>query len=745
MSREANLVALNMQRHSVTITVGDTPITLETGYATKQAAGAVWIRHGETIVQSTVCDAEPRLGLDFFPLTVDYREKIYAAGRVPGNFFRRERGLSDHETLISRLTDRPVRPLFPNGYKRDTNCQSWVLSFDTEHEPDVLSMIGVSAALTISQIPFNGPLGAVRIGRLDGKFIVNPTVAQRDASDMDLVVSGTKDAIMMVECGGNEIPEPVLVEALVLAHNQIRIICAGIDELRAKCGKPKMAHQEPAVSPWIKTILDAHWKDIEAALLTRNKHERASKVKAAKEAICTALAGGDEAKLAEIKAAFGDAKDVVFRELILQGKRVDGRATTTVRPIVIDLDVLPRAHGSAMFTRGETQGLLVTTLGTADDEQIIDGLKQKYWERFLLHYNFPGFSVGEVEKRGGPGRREVGHGALARRALVPVLPAREEFPYMIRLVSEILESNGSSSMATVCGGSMSMMAAGVPIKRPVAGIAMGLVKEGDRYAVLTDILGDEDHYGDMDFKVCGTENGVTALQMDIKIGGISAEIMSQALEQAKQGRLHILNEMNAAIAASRPGISKYAPQIVQIQIDPELIGKIIGKGGETIRRIQEDTGCKVDIDDSGIITLASPNGASIEKAKGWIRDLTVLPEEGKVYTGATVKAIKDFGAFVEFIPGTEGLVHISEWDWKRIDHLDSVAKMGDKVDVKLIEVDARTGKFRLSRKALIPRPEGYAEAAAQGEGGGHDRPRRDGDRPRRDGDRGPRREHGDRG
>ena len=716
MTRDAALAALSMKRHTVTIPVGETPIILETGYATKQAAGAVWVRHGETIVQSTVCDAEPRAGLDFFPLTVDYREKIYAAGRVPGNFFRREAKMSDHETLISRLTDRPVRPLFPNGYKRDTNCQSWVLSFDTAHEPDVLSMIGVSAALHISQIPFNGPLGAVRIGRIDDRFVVNPTAAQREASSLDLVVAGTRDAIMMVECGASEIPEATLVQALVLAHDQIRLIAAGIEELRALAGKPKMEHAEPPVSPWITTILDGHAREIEAALLTRNKHERSAKVKACKEQVCKALAGTDEARLAEIKAVFGDAKDVVFRELILKGQRVDGRDTRTVRPIVIDLDVLPRVHGSAMFTRGETQGLMVTTLGTADDEQIVDGLKPKYYERFLLHYNFPGFSVGEVEKRGGPGRREVGHGALARRALLPVLPPREQFPYMIRLVSEILESNGSSSMATVCGGALSLMAAGVPIARPVAGIAMGLVMEGSRYAILTDILGDEDHYGDMDFKVCGTDQGVTALQMDIKIGGISAQVMSEALEQARQGRLHILAHMNAAIPTARTTISQYAPQIVQVQIDPELIGKIIGKGGETIRKITEDTRCKIDVDDDGIITIASPDGAAIEKAKGWIRDLTTLPEAGKSYTGCTIKAIKEFGAFVEFMPGTEGLVHISEWDWKRIDHLDAVAKTGDKVDVQLIEVDARTGKFRLSRKALLPKPEGHEERAPRSDG-----------------------------
>jgi polyribonucleotide nucleotidyltransferase len=590
----------------------------------------------------------------------------------------------------------------------------------------------------------------VRIGMIDGKFVINPLASERPKSTLDLVVAGTKEAITMVECGAQQIPEAKLVEALELAHSQIKIVVAAIESLRAKVGKPKMAHVEPEVSPWVAAILKEHRADISKALLISNKAQRSAAVKACRDAIVTKLGAGEEEQAADVKAAFGDAKDVVFRELILEGKRVDGRDLTTVRPIVLDLDILPRTHGSSLFTRGETQGILVCTLGTSEDEQMVDSLKPKFNERFMLHYNFPGFSVGEVERRPGPGRREIGHGALARRALMAVLPKQEEFPYVIRLVSEITESNGSSSMATVCGGSMAMMAAGVPITAPVAGIAMGLVMEGSRYAILTDILGDEDHYGDMDFKVCGTETGVTALQMDIKIAGISAEIMGKALEQARQGRLHILHKMNSVITVPRGQLSPYAPQIVQVQIDPLLIGKIIGKGGETIRRIQEETGAKINVDDDGIITIASPDMASIEKAKGWISDLTELPEVGRVYAGQ-IKAIKDFGAFVEFIPGTEGLVHISEWDHSHIANLNDVAKEGDKVQVKLIEVDARTGKFRLSRKALIEESEESkarrAERAARGpEQGGDDRgPRRDhGDRgPRRDGDRGPRREgHG---
>jgi polyribonucleotide nucleotidyltransferase len=753
MDRNASLAALNMKKTTVSVTVGSgldaRLVEIETGYLAKQANGSVVVRCGETFVLSTVCDGDPRAGLDFFPLTVDYREKMYAAGRIPGNFFRREQRPSEHETLISRLTDRPLRPLFAPGYKRDTSCQSVVISFDGANEPDVLSMVGVSAALSISSIPWDGPIGAVRIGHIDGKFVVNPTAQQRDASVLDLVVAGTNDAITMVECGAKEVSEAVMVDALMLAHAEIRKVVAAIKELVAKVGKPKMQVEAPKESPWVKKLATECMAEIKAALLTKVKHERAAKVKALKGQLAerfVAQAGGDDAAKAalkaEIEAAFGDAKDIVFRELILEGKRVDGRDLTTVRPIVIDLDVIPRSHSSVVFTRGETQALMNLTLGTGDDEQLIDGLKEKYNERFLLHYNFPGFSVGEVEKRGSPGRREVGHGALARRALLQVLPSQEQFPYCIRLVSDILESNGSSSMATVCSGSLAMMAGGVPITAAVAGIAMGLVKEGERAAVLTDILGDEDHYGDMDFKVCGTAKGITALQMDIKIAGISAELMSKALEQARQGRLHILGKMNEVIATTRQGLSKYAPQIVQIQIDPEFIGKIIGKGGETIRRIQEETKAKLDIDDDGIITIASPDLTSIEKAKGWIKDLTTMPEAGKVYKG-TITSIKEFGAFVEFMPQTEGLVHISEWAWERTATLDGVARPGMEIEVKLIEVDERTGKFRLSRKAMLPKPEGFVE-----EPQGERPPRRDfGDRgPRRDfGDRGPRREQGDRG
>ncbi len=755
MDRIASLQALNMKKTTVEITLGGRTISIETGYIAKQANGSVIVRSGETMVLSTVCDGDPRPGLDFFPLTVDYREKHYAVGRIPGNFFKREQRPGDHETLISRLTDRPLRPLFPAGYKRDTSCQSVVISYDQENESDVLSMVGVSAALTVSSIPFAGPIGAVRIGRIDGKFVINPYASERKLSDLDLVVAGTAHAITMVEAGAQELPEAIMVEALVLAHEQIKLICAAIEQLKAKVGKAKMEIASPAPSPWIAKILAANRDQIRSALLIANKHQRGSGVKSARDAIVAAAVAGiteaaEKDKLtAEIKAAFGEAKDTVFRDLILEGKRVDGRDTKTVRPIVIDLDVIPRAHGSALFTRGETQGLLVTTLGTSDDEQLVDGLKAKYNERFLLHYNFPGFSVGEVEKRGSPGRREVGHGALARRALVAVLPKQEEFPYVIRVVSDITESNGSSSMATVCGGSMSMMAAGVPITAPVAGIAMGLVKEGDRYAILTDILGDEDHYGDMDFKVCGTAKGLTALQMDIKIDGITAQLMSEALEQARQGRLHILDKMNEAIAATRPQLSQYAPQIIQVQIDPELIGKIIGKGGETICRIQEETGCKLNVDDDGIITIASPDLPSIEKAKGWISDLTEMPEAGKIYTG-TVTSIKEFGAFVEFIPSTEGLVHISEWSHDRVDTLEGIAKVGEKLQVKLVEVDPRTGKFRLSRKALIEetaeqKANREARAARRAAEGGDDAgPRRDDRGPRRE-DRGPRRDYGDRG
>ncbi|TVR39362.1 MAG: polyribonucleotide nucleotidyltransferase [Planctomycetota bacterium] len=727
-----------MHKHTVEVQVGTQTLSFETGYMAKQAAGAVVVRTGDTMVLSTVCDGDPRPGQGFFPLMADYREKAYAAGRIPGNFFKREARPSDHETLTSRLTDRPLRPLFPEGYMRDTNCSSFVISFDQVNESDVMSMNGVSAALHISKIPWNGPIGAVRIGLINDAFVVNPEIEQRKDSALDLVVAGTADGIAMVEAGASEISEERMVEALLLAHAEIKKICAAIEELRVKAGVEKVPFVPAEPNPWIAKILKSHRGDIEAALGIRAKHARYDAISACKSAVVAALAGDDEELANEIKAAFSGAKDEVFRELILQGKRVDGRDTKTVRPIVIDLDVLPRAHGSAIFTRGETQGLLVCTLGTADDEQMIDGLKPKYFEKFLLHYNFPGFSVGETGGRPGPGRREIGHGALARRALLPVLPDNDVWPYTIRIVSDITESNGSSSMASVCGGSLSMMAAGVPIKAPVAGIAMGLVKEGDRYAVLTDILGDEDHYGDMDFKVCGTSKGITALQMDIKIDGLSPELMSEALAQARDGRLHILEVMNEHIATHRDQLSPFAPQIVQVQIDPEFIGKIIGKGGETIRRIQEETGAKLNVDDDGIITIASPDMKSIEAAKGWISDLTEAPEEGKTYRG-TVTSVKDFGAFVEFLPSTEGLVHISEWTWERVDTMESVAKAGQQIEVKLLEVDPRTGKFRLSRKALLEKPEGYVEPERAPRREDGDRPpRRDGDRPpRRDGDRRP--------
>ena len=738
MSREENLQKLNMHKHSSSVTIGGREITFETGYMAKQAAGSVIVSCEETMVMSNATDGDPRPGLDFFPLMVDYREKQYASGRIPGNFFRREARPADHETLVSRLTDRPLRPLFPEGYFRDTNISSWVISYDGENEPDVLSMCGASAALCVSPIPFQGPIGAVRIGLIDGELIVNPTLAQKGESDLDLVVAGTVDAITMVEAGADEVSEEKMVEALLLAHDNIKQICAAISELQEKVGVAKMEHIEPDTNPYIKTILDTYSKKIETSLLVREKFARGASVKACRDEIVAELAGDDEDKASDIKAAFGDAKDTVFRELILNETRVDGRDTKTVRPIVIDLDLLPRAHGSALFTRGETQGLLVTTLGTGEDEQMIDNLNGKKFDRFLLHYNFPGFSVGECGGRPGPGRREIGHGALARRALEAVLPAAEEFPYTIRLVSDILESNGSSSMATVCGGSMSMMAAGVPLTKPVAGIAMGLVKEDNRYAILTDILGDEDHYGDMDFKVCGTENGITALQMDIKIKGLKAELLEEALAQAKDGRLHILNCMNEAISESREELHRHAPQITQVQIDPEFIAKVIGKGGETIRRIQDETGANLTIDDDGIITIASPNQDSIEAAKGWISDLTELPEEGKAYKGK-ITSVAEFGAFCEFIPGTEGLIHISEWDYARVEKMEDVAKSGDSLEVKLLEIDKRTGRFRLSRRALMEKPEGWEEPVRESrpprrEGG---RGGRGGPRKPRDGDRRP--------
>ncbi len=737
MSFDAARQALGMDKQTVSIEIGGQTMTIETGYIAKQAAGSVVVRYGDTMVMSTACDGEPRAGIDFFPLMVDYREKTYAAGRIPGNFFRREARPSEHETLTARLTDRPLRPLFPKGYKRDTNVTSWVISYDMVNAADVLSMNGASAALTLSYIPFQGPIGAVRIGLIEDELVVNPTHNQRGASQLDLVVAGTAEAITMVEAGAQEITEDRMVEALMLAHSEIKKICAAISELRERVGKPKAAHTEPAVNPFVATIVEQYRDTISTALFTPTKHERYAAIAACRDQVVAALGEGDDEKSAQVKAAFGDAKDEVFRDLILQEKRVDGRDTKTVRPVVVDLDVLPRAHGSVLFTRGETQALVSATLGTGEDEQMIDALHAKTWERFLLHYNFPGFSVGETSGRPGPGRREIGHGALAKRAIRPVLPDPAVWPYTMRVVADITESNGSSSMASTCGTSLALMAAGVPVTAPVAGIAMGLVKEGDRYAILTDILGDEDHYGDMDFKVCGTQTGITALQMDIKIAGLSAELLGEALAQARDGRLHLLEIMNQALAEAREKISPFAPQIEQVQIDPALIAKIIGKGGETIRRIQDESGASVNIDDDGVITLASPDLQSIEEAKRWVRDLTEMPEEGRVYKG-TVTSVADFGAFVEILPGTEGLVHISEWDHRRTANMDNVVKKGEALEVKLIEVDARTGRFRLSRKALLPEPtpeerEAMAKEAEQhrerrGGGGGRGGDRRGGDR-----------------
>lgn len=743
MDREASLQALGMAKHTVDITIGDSIISLETGYMAKQAAGSVIVRQGDTMVLSSVCDGDPRPGIDFFPLTVDYREKTYAAGRIPGNFFKREARPSDHETLTSRLTDRPLRPLFPAGYKRECSCNSFVISHDLEHESDVLSMIGVSAGLHISFIPWDGPIGAVRIGLIEGDFCVNPTHTQRQVSTLDLVVAGTADAITMVECGAKEVSETTMVAALELAHAQIKTICAGIEQLRELAGKPKTTFTAPAANPSVQKVLDQYSAEITTALQTPTKLERYAALAACKTAVVDQLAGDDEERATEIKAAFSAAKDQIFREMILNGRRVDGRDTSTVRPIVIDLDILPRAHGSSLFTRGETQGIVTCTLGTADDEQMIDGLKPKFFDRFLLHYNFPAFSVGETGGRPGPGRREIGHGALAKRALKEVMPSSDTWPYTVRLVSDITESNGSSSMATVCGGTLSLMAAGVPISAPVAGIAMGLVMEGDRYAILTDILGDEDHYGDMDFKVCGTAQGITALQMDIKIAGISSDLMGEALEQARQGRLHILDAITAAIPAPREDISPYAPQIVQVEIPEDMTGRIIGKGGETIRMIQDQTGCQITVDD-GLVTIASPDLASIEAAKGWISDLTEQPEEGKTYQG-TVKTTLDFGAFIEFLPGIEGLLHVSEIKWERVENPADELKVGEKIPVKLIEIDPRTGKYRLSRKALLDKPEGWEEEQERRR---QERAERgDGDRrggERRGGGRGDRGDRGDR-
>lgn len=678
-------------------------LSIETGRVAKQASGAVLVQYGETIVLVTVVSSSDiREGIDFLPLTVDYQEMAYAAGRIPGSFFRREIGRpSEKETLTSRLIDRPLRPLFPKGYFFETQVIATVLSVDQENDPDVLAMVGASAALEVSDIPFCGPIAGIRVGRVNGEFVLNPTNSQLSESDFNLILAGNQGAVVMVECGAKEVPEEDLVQAIFYGHQGMQAILELQKDLRRAVGNTKKVWPAPIVDEALKARVFAQAETpLKEALTLNGKMERQERIHDIQADLLEELAQDVPENKKEINKFFEELERRLVRDMILKEKtRIGGRTFTEVRPISCEVAVLPRTHGSALFTRGETQALAVTTLGTSSDEQRIDSLNGETFKSFMLHYNFPPYSVGEARMLRGPGRREIGHGALAERSISQVLPSSEEFPYTIRIVSEILESNGSSSMATVCGASLSLMDAGVPIKSHVAGVAMGLIKEGEEVAVLTDILGDEDHCGDMDFKVTGTEKGVTALQMDIKIQGVTREIMSQALKQAQEGRLSILNLMNKTIHQPRTSISDYAPKITTIEINPEKIREVIGPGGKVIRSIVAETGAKIEVEDSGKIIIASSDSKSVDRAIAMIKEIVQEVEIGQIYLGKVIK-IMDFGAFVEVLPGTEGLVHISQLDNHHVKKVTDVLKEGDEVLVKVLEVD-RQGKIRLSRKAAL--------------------------------------------
>jgi polyribonucleotide nucleotidyltransferase len=688
--------------HSVQTSISGTTLSIETGKVAKQSDGAVVVRAGGTMVLSTVVYAKSLMeGRDFLPLTVEYRERAYAGGKIPGGFFKREGRPDEKETLTCRLIDRPVRPLFPKNFRQEIQVINFVISADNEHDPDVLAMVGSSAALALSGLPFDGPIGAVRVALADGKLVANPTYAQLNGSPLEIVIAGTEDAILMVESGGKEISEDKMLEALAFGHEQCKALARIQKELMDKAAKPRIALDadagaDPALAARVKDLATAR---VAQALSIHEKQARARAMDAVFEEVAQAV-GADEASRSKVRDYFEKVEKAEVRRLIVEkGIRVDGRSVKEVRPIWSEVEYLPRAHGSALFTRGETQALVAATLGTKNDEQKIESFEGDMYRRFMLHYNFPPFSTGEVKRFGTASRRDIGHGALAHRAIEPVLPSKEEFPYTIRIVSDILESNGSSSMATVCGASMALMDAGAPLKAPVAGIAMGLVKEGDKVGILTDIMGTEDHYGDMDFKVAGTEKGLTALQMDIKIKGVSIDIMRQALAQAREARLHVLEKMAETIKGPRPSLSPYAPRFVTIKIRPEKIREIIGPGGKVIRGIQEKTGAKIDVEDDGKVTIFSSSNDAAQAALGMIQDICREVELDRIYLGK-VKSIKEFGAFVEVIPGTEGLLHISQIAENRIRTVNDVLTEGDIVAVKVIEIDGN-GKMRLSRKAAL--------------------------------------------
>ncbi|WP_283102962.1 polyribonucleotide nucleotidyltransferase [Acidithiobacillus acidisediminis] len=676
-------------------------LVLETGRMARQADGAVLVSSGDSVVLVTaVGRRELKPGQDFFPLTVNYQEKTYAAGKIPGGFFKREGRPSEKETLTSRLIDRPIRPLFPKGFMHEVQVIATVLSVDGEQDPDILAMIGASASLAISGIPFDGPIGAARVGYHSGEYLLNPSFAELESSELDLVVAGTESAVLMVESEAKGLSEATMLEAVMFGHRSFQPVIAAINDLAAAAGKPRWDWQAPAKDAALHAaVVEKAQEGLQAAYQLMEKQARSKRLDEVRAAVVQDLAAEDAERADAVRRALKSIETEIVRGRVLDGApRIDGRDRFTVRPISIEVGVLPRTHGSALFTRGETQALVTATLGTKSDEQIIDALQGESRDRFLLHYNFPPFSTGETGMVGSPKRREVGHGRLAKRAIAAVLPADSEFPYSLRVVSEILESNGSSSMASVCGASLALMDAGVPLRAPVAGVAMGLIKEGERFAVLTDILGDEDHLGDMDFKVAGSETGVTALQMDIKIQGITREIMAQALEQAKAGRLHILGLMKSILDHGRETLSQHAPRIITIHINPDRIRDVIGPGGKIIRALTEETGATIDIQDDGVVTIASVDGASGEAAKRRIELLTADVEVGMIYDGKVAK-IMDFGAFVTILPGRDGLLHISQISSERVNDVHDYVKEGQTVRVKVLEVD-RQGKIKLSMKDI---------------------------------------------
>jgi polyribonucleotide nucleotidyltransferase len=737
------------------VLINGKPLTFETGRLAKQAHGAVLISYGESMVLVTAVSGDERPNLDFFPLTCEYLEKSFAAGKIPGGFFKREGRQRDEEILTSRLIDRPCRPLFPEGYRCDTQIIATVLSTDKENPTDVLALTGASAALHISDIPWAGPVVGVRVVRNNGEFKAFPTFSEQVDAELDMVVACTKDAIVMVEGGANELSETDVVDALYFAHASAQPIIELMERMRKAVGKEKRVFSPPVLSAEIATkVRELCDKGILEASLIKEKKKRYDMYKSVKESMVAGLTAslGAEAFAANeklIKGEFDERKYHVVREYVLsQNKRIDGRDMATIRPIMTEAGLLPRVHGSALFQRGETQAIVTSTLGTSADEQKIDALTGERWKRFMLHYNFPPFSTGETKPLRGPARREIGHGALAERALARMIPSSEEFPYTVRIVSETLESNGSSSMASVCGGTLSLMDAGVPIKSAVAGIAMGLISDGTRTAILSDILGDEDHLGDMDFKVCGTAKGITAIQMDIKIMGLSRDVLTRALNQAREGRIHILGKMAETLSKPRADLSKYAPRITTLKVKPDQIRLIIGPGGKTIKGIVDQTGVAIDVEDDGTVNVASSDPEAVKRALDIIRGITAEPEAGAIYKG-TVTRVADFGAFVEIMPGTDGLLHVSEMAHHRVERVTDVMKEGDEVEVKVLEI-SRDGKVRLTRRELLPLPEGEEGERAKERmlasresggppprSGGGDRGGRGGDRGGRD--RGPRR------